>query len=83
MHCSTRELARKHGISHTTVGEIWRTFGLKPWRADSFKVSPDPDLVEKIHDLVGLYMALRTVSQSASVGLSPIANRSLPRIMPS
>jgi hypothetical protein len=39
------------------VREIWRAFGLKPWRADSFKVSPDPDLVEKIRDLVGLYMS--------------------------
>jgi len=56
-HWSTRSLANKHGISHTTVGEIWRAFGLKPWRADSFKVSPDPDLVEKIRDLVGLYMS--------------------------
>jgi transposase len=56
-HWSTRSLANKHGISHTTVREIWRAFGLKPWRADSFKVSPDPDLVEKIRDLVGLYMS--------------------------
>jgi transposase len=55
-HWSTRGLAAKHGISHTTVGKIWRAFGLKPWRQDSFKVSPDPDLVEKIRDLVGLYM---------------------------
>ena len=55
-HWSTRGLAAKHGISHTTVREIWRAFGLKPWRQDSFKVSPDPDLVEKIRDLVALYM---------------------------
>ena len=55
-HWSTRGLAAKHGISHTTVREIWRAFGLKPWRQDEFKVSPDPDLVEKIRDLVGLYM---------------------------
>ena len=55
-HWSTRGLAAKHGISHQTVGEIWRAFGLKPWREDSFKVSPDPQLVEKIRDLVGLYM---------------------------
>jgi len=55
-HWSTRGLAQKHGISKTTVAEIWRAFGLKPWREDSFKVSPDPDLVEKIRDLVGLYM---------------------------
>lgn len=55
-HWSTRALAAKHGISHQTVAEIWKAFGLKPWRQDSFKVSPDPDLVEKIRDLVGLYM---------------------------
>ena len=55
-HWSTRGLAAKHGISQTTVAEIWRAFGLKPWKEDSFKVSPDPDLVEKIRDLVGLYM---------------------------
>jgi hypothetical protein len=56
-HWSTRGLAKKHGISHDTVAEIWEAFGLKPWRQDSFKVSPDPDLVEKIRDLVGLYMS--------------------------
>jgi transposase len=55
-HWSTRGLAAKHGISHQTVAEIWRAFGLKPWRSDSFKVSPDPELVEKIRDLVALYM---------------------------
>src|SRR5215207_8194168 len=55
-HWSTRGLAAKHGISHTTVAEIWRAFGLKPWRQDAFKVSPDPELVEKLRDLVALYM---------------------------
>jgi transposase len=55
-HWSTRGLAAKHGISKTTVAEIWRAFGLKPWKQDNFKVSPDPDLVEKVRDLVGLYM---------------------------
>ena len=55
-HWSTRGMAAKHGISKTTVAEIWRAFGLKPWKQDSFKVSPDPDLVEKVRDLVGLYM---------------------------
>ena len=49
-------MARRHGISHTTVREIGRAFGLKPWRQDEFKISPDPDLVEKIRDLVGLYL---------------------------
>jgi transposase len=55
-HWSTRGMAAKHGISKTTVAEIWRAFGLKPWKQDSFKVSPDPDLIEKVRDLVGLYL---------------------------
>jgi transposase len=55
-HWSTRSLAAKHGISHETVSQIWRAFGLKPWRQDEFKISPDPQLVDKIRDLVGLYM---------------------------
>jgi transposase len=55
-HWSTRELARRHGISHQTVAEIWRAFGLKPWLADEFKISPDPQLVDKIRDIVGLYL---------------------------
>jgi transposase/transposase-like protein len=55
-HWSTRGLAAKHGISHQTVAEIWKAFGLKPWREDEFKISPDPLLVEKIRDIVGLYL---------------------------
>jgi transposase len=56
-HWSTRALAAKHGISHQTVSEIWKAFGLKPWRQDEFKISPDPDLIEKVRDIVGLYMS--------------------------
>ena len=63
-HWSTRGLAAKQGISHATVGGIWRAFGLKPWLQDSFKVSPDPDLVDKIRDIVGLYMNPTTMSDS-------------------
>lgn len=55
-HWSTRSLAVKHGISHQTVAEIWRAFGLRPWEQDEFKISPDPQLVDKIRDIVGLYM---------------------------
>jgi transposase len=55
-HWSTRSLAARHGISHQTVAEIWRAFGLKPWEQDEFKISPDPQLVDKIRDIVGLYM---------------------------
>ena len=55
-HWSTRSMADKHGISRQTVSKIWRAFGLKPWEIDEFKVSPDPQIVEKIRDIVGLYM---------------------------
>jgi|SRR5215207_5472614 len=55
-HWSTRTMAEKAGISHTLVGRIWRTFGLKPHLTRSFKMSPDPQLVEKVRDVVGLYM---------------------------
>jgi len=55
-HWSTRSMADKHGISHQTVSKIWRAFGLKPWEIDEFKISPDPQLVAKIRDIVGLYM---------------------------
>ena len=49
-------MARAAGLSHSTVGRIWRTFRLQPHRTESFKLSPDPQLVAKIRDVVGLYM---------------------------
>lgn len=55
-HWSTRKMAAKAGMSHTMVGHIWRTFGLQPHLSDSFKMSPDPQLVDKVRDVVGLYM---------------------------
>ncbi len=55
-HWSTRSMAERHGISRQSVSEIWRAFGLKPWEIDEFKISPDPQLVAKIRDIVGLYM---------------------------
>jgi transposase len=55
-HWSTRTMAAKAGMSHTTIGRIWRTFGLKPHVTESFKLSPDPQLIEKVRDVVGLYM---------------------------
>lgn len=56
-HWSTRGMAKAAGVSHSTVGRIWRTFRLQPHRTESFKLSPDPQLVAKIRDVVGLYMA--------------------------
>lgn len=55
-HWSTRELARITGLSHSTISRIWRAFGLQPHRVETFKLSPDPLLIEKVRDIVGLYM---------------------------
>jgi hypothetical protein len=54
-HWSTRSMAKAAGLSHNTLGRIWRTFRLQPHRTESFKLSPDPQLVDKIRDVVGLY----------------------------
>jgi transposase len=56
-HWSTRGLAAELGLSQSTVGRIWRAFGLKPHRSETFKLSSDPFFVEKVRDVVGLYMA--------------------------
>jgi transposase len=56
-HWSKRELARQVGISATSVQRIWRSFGLQPWRTETFKVSPDPLLIDKIRDVAGLCLA--------------------------
>jgi len=55
-HWSTRKMAEKAGMSHAMVGRIWRTFGLQPHLSESFKLSPDPQLVDKVRDVVGLYI---------------------------
>jgi transposase len=56
-HWSKRELAKRVGISPTSVHRIWRAFGLQPWRVEDFKISPDPLLIDKIRDVIGLYLA--------------------------
>src|SRR5262249_16029604 len=55
-HWSTRSMAERVGLSNATVSRIWRAFGLQPHRAQTFKLSPDPQLVEKVRDIVGLYL---------------------------
>jgi transposase len=55
-HWSTRELAKATGLSRMTISRIWRAFGLQPHRSESFKLSPDPLLIEKVRDIVGLYL---------------------------
>lgn len=56
-HWSTRTMARETGMTQTAVSRIWRAFGLQPHRQETFKLSSDPMFVEKVRDIVGLYLA--------------------------
>jgi transposase len=56
-HWSTRLMAEKTGLSQTAVVRIWHAFGLQPHRVENFKISKDPQFVEKVRDIVGLYMS--------------------------
>jgi transposase/transcriptional regulator with XRE-family HTH domain len=55
-HWSRAKMAERSGLSESTVGRIWRAFDLKPHRAETFKLSNDPLFVEKVYDVVGLYV---------------------------
>lgn len=55
-HWSTRSMAKVAGLSQTTISRIWRAFALQPHRSETFKLSKDPLFVEKVRDIVGLYM---------------------------
>ena len=55
-HWTSRDLARKTGVSHTTVHRVWRAHALQPHRVETFKFTTDPQAEEKIHDVVGLYL---------------------------
>lgn len=55
-HWSTRSLAAEVGLSQSAVVRIWHSFGLQPHRSETFKLSTDPQLVEKVRDIAGLYL---------------------------
>jgi transposase len=55
-HWSTRSMARATGMSQTAVSRIWRAFGLGPHQTEVFKLSPDPQFIDKVRDIVGLYL---------------------------
>ena len=55
-HWSTRSMAAATGMSQSAVSRIWRAFALKPHQSESFKLSPDPQFIEKVRDIVGLYL---------------------------
>src|SRR5579864_4465851 len=55
-HWSTRAMAKRCGLSQTMVSRIWRAFALQPHRSEGFKLSKDPLFIEKLRDIVGLYL---------------------------
>src|SRR5215211_4848946 len=55
-HWSTRSMARATGMSQSAISRIWRAFGLKPHQTEAFKLSPDPQFIDKVRDIVGLYL---------------------------
>ena len=55
-HWSTRSMAKEMGLTQNAVFRIWRAFGLQPHRQEAFKISADPHFIEKVRDIVGLYM---------------------------
>lgn len=56
-HWSTRSMAERVGFSNERVSKIWRTFGLQPHRIETFQLSTDPEFVEKVRDVAGLYLS--------------------------
>ncbi len=56
-HWSIRSMAKEIGLSHTTIRRIWTAFGLQPHRSETFKLSTDPLFVDKVRDIVGLYLS--------------------------
>jgi len=56
-HWSIRSMGSSTGLSHTTIRRIWAAFGLQPHRSETFKLSTDPLFVDKVQDIVGLYMS--------------------------
>ena len=55
-HWSRSKMAQRSGLSESTIGRIWRAFGVQPHRTETFKLSNDPLYVEKVYDIVGLYL---------------------------
>ena len=53
---STRSLAAAVGMSQTAISKIWRAFGLKPHLVEHFKLSPDPQFIDRVRDVAGLYL---------------------------
>src|SRR6185503_17247349 len=55
-HWSRASMAAESGLSKSTIGRVWKAFGLKPHLVDTFKLSNDPQFIDKVRDVVGLYL---------------------------
>ena len=55
-HWSSRLLGARLGVDHATIAGVWRDYGVRPWRVETFKFSTDPELVAKVSDVIGLYL---------------------------
>jgi len=67
-HWSTRLLADRLKVSNSSIARAWRAYGIKPWKAESFRFSTDPELVAKVTDICGLYLGVHeNVPESAIV----------------
>src|SRR5882724_9291937 len=55
-HWSRPSMAAETGLSRSTIGRIWKSFGLKPHRVGAFKISNDPQFIDKVRVVVGLYL---------------------------
>ncbi len=70
-------MARHAGMRQTAVSRIWRAFGLRPHRAETFKLSSDPAFIQKVRDIVGLYLAppdralVLSVDEKSHVWMAP------------
>ena len=75
-HWSTRSMAEAVGMSQSSISRVWRAFGLKPHLAGEFKLSPDPQFIDKVRDVVGLYLnppdELSSVVGVQALGLAPL-----------
>ncbi len=75
-HWSTRSMAAATGMSQSAVSRIWRAFGLKPHLMDDFKLSPDPQLIDKVR-VVGLYLNPPDAAVVLCVDERPRSRRSI------
>ena len=70
-HWSSRLLAPRLGVDHATVAAVWKEYGVRPWKAETFKFSTDPELVAKVTDVIGLYLAPRENAVCSASTRSP------------